>query len=232
MSSQIPLPLGNFDHYSFDIFVSGQNQQVVDYLNNMVSANTGDFVYLWGNSGTGKSHLLQAVCGEASSCGMKPGYIPLSEHNQLVPDILNGFETLDLVCIDDLHCIAGLPEWEKSLFNLFNDIVENNKSLVVTTTMSPSGNTIVLPDLKSRLGSGVTYHLKYLSEDERMYALKQRASLRGFDLSNDVLDYLSKRVARDMHTLFNWLDRMDEAIYITKKKLTVSMVRDLLDEKY
>ena len=97
--------------------------------------------------------------------------------------------------------------------------------------MSPSGNTIELPDLKSRLGSGVTYHLKYLSEDERLYALKQRASLRGFDLSNDVLDYLSKRVARDMHTLFNWLDRMDEAIFITKKKLTVSMVRDLLDEK-
>jgi chromosomal replication initiation ATPase DnaA len=46
-----------------------------------------------------------------------------------------------------------------------------------------------------------------------------------------VLDYLSKRVARDMHTLFNWLDRMDEAIFVTKKKLTVPMVRELLDEK-
>jgi DnaA family protein len=124
-----------------------------------------------------------------------------------------------------------MQEWEKSLFNMFNNIVENKKSLVITSTMSPSGNSIELPDLKSRLGSGVTYHLKYLSEDERLYALKQRASLRGFELSNDVLDYLSKRVARDMHTLFNWLDRMDEAIFVTKKKLTVPMVRELLDEK-
>jgi DnaA family protein len=163
MSSQIPLPFVNFDHYSFEIFVPGQNNLAIMYLNNLISHNSGEILYLWGNSGTGKSHLLQAACGQASKLGMKPGYIPLSEYNQLVPEVLKGLEALDLVCIDDLESITGMQEWEKSLFNMFNNIVENKKSLVITSTMSPSGNSIELPDLKSRLGSGVTYHLKYLS---------------------------------------------------------------------
>jgi DnaA-homolog protein len=230
MQSQIPLPFGNFDHFNFDIFIPGQNQQVVDFLNKTIVQFNGEFLYLWGNAGTGKSHLLQAACGLASKHGLRPGYIPLSEHNEIIPDILKGLETLDLICIDDLECIAGKPEWENSLFNLFNNIAENNKSLVVTSTLSPTGNNINLPDLKSRLISGVTYHLKNLDEENRLYALKKRAILRGFEITDDVLDYLSRRVARDMHTLFDWLDRMDEAMLVTKKKLTVAMVRDLLDE--
>jgi len=231
MSSQIPLPLGKFDRFSFEMFIAGQNKHVVDNIHKIITSGSSEFLYLWGDVGVGKSHILQAACAQASQNKMKPGYIPLSNHNQFLPEVLNGLEFLDLVCIDDLDSIVGIPEWEKGLFNLFNTLVENSKILIVTSTMSPSGNSISLPDLKSRLASGIAYHLKYLNEDERLYALKQRASLRGFELPNEVLNYLSKRVARDMHTLFNWLDRIDNASLVSKKKLTIALVRQLLDKK-
>ena len=231
MSSQIPLPFGNFDRFNFDIFIPGDNKQIVDNLKSVISSGSCNFLYIWGNSGTGKSHLLQASCGYASSYKRKPVFLPLSEYQQLEPDVFSGLESLDLVCIDDLDCISGNPEWERGLFNLFNNLIENNKSLVVTSARSPSGNAIQLPDLKSRLASGVTYHLKYLGEDERMFALKQRANIRGFELSNEVLDYLARHVGRDMHTLFDWLERMDEATLVSKKKITVSLIKDMLGEK-
>ena len=230
MSSQILLPFGNFEHFSFESFLAGNNQQVVDSLKNTASGKHTAFLYVWGNKGTGKSHLLQASCGHASQHNLKPVYIPLSEHTKLSPDILSGLETLDLVCIDDVDSIAGDVEWERAFFNLYNSILETKKSLFATSIKSPFGNAIALPDLKSRLASGVTYHLKYLAEDERLSAVKQRAEKRGLELSDEVLDYLSRHVARDMHTLFNWLDRMDEATLVSKKKLTVSLLRQLLDK--
>jgi DnaA-homolog protein len=231
VSSQIPLPFGNSEHFSFEIFVPGQNQQVVDTLKSVIFNDTAELLYLWGYPGTGKSHLLQATCGHASRNKMKPVYIPLSEYAQLVPDILSGLESLDLVCIDDLDFIAGEPEWERAMFNLYNALLENNKSLVITSEKSPTGNTIILADLKSRLASGITYHLRYLAENERLSALRKRAELRGFDLSDEVLDYLSSHVARDMHTLFDWLERLDKASLVSKKKLSVSLVRELLNKK-
>jgi len=230
MSSQIPLPFGNFNRFTFDLYLIGPNQQVVDKLKQVITDRTGEYLYLWGGAGTGKSHLLQAACGFTSILKMKPGYVPLANSERIVPEMLEGLETLDCICIDDLDSVAGIPEWETGMFNLFNSLAENKKSLIVSSAKSPFGNDIKLPDLKSRLASGVTYHLKSLEQDDKLVALKQRAHYRGFEVSDDVLEYLSRRVSRDMHSLFDWLDRMDEATLASKKKLSVSFVKGLLGD--
>ena len=230
MSLQIPLPFGNFNRFTFDLFMMGPNQQVVDKLKQVITEQTGEYIYLWGNAGTGKSHLLQAMCSLTSILKLKPAYVPLANSDRIVPEMLEGLETMDCVCIDDLDSIAGIVEWETGLFNIFNRLIENKKTLIVTSAKSPSGNDINLPDLKSRLASGVTYHLKSLQQADKLVALKQRAHYRGFELSDDVLEYLSRRVSRDMHSLFDWLDRMDEATLATKKKLNIRFVRKLLGD--
>jgi DnaA family protein len=230
MYSQIPLPIGIFDHFSFETFVPGQNREALENLKKSIADGPGNYFYLWGRAGTGKTHILQAACGYASRYQIKPGYIPLSDYGQLAPEILNGLENLDLICIDDIDSVSGMPDWERGLFNLFNTLAESRKQLIVTSASSPSGIEISLPDLKSRLASGLTYHLKKLADEERLLALKERAGQRGFELTDEVLDYLSRRVARDMHTLFDWLDRLDEASMVSKRKLTVALVKELLNK--
>jgi DnaA family protein len=229
MASQIPLPFGKFDRYNFDLYWPGANQLAVDYLKQFGSSATGGFVYLWGEHGTGKSHLLQAACTLAATTNSKVIYIPLQEKAQFTPAILHDMTPLDLVCIDDLDQIAGDPDWEQALFNLYNQLIADQKSLLVSARSSPAGLSIELPDLKSRLSAGVSWHLVGLNEPDRLQALQQRARLRGFELPAEVLDYLSRRVARDMHSLFAWLDRLDHASLVSKKKLTVPLVRDLLN---
>ncbi|MEX2352606.1 MAG: DnaA regulatory inactivator Hda [Gammaproteobacteria bacterium] len=229
MSSQIPLPFGKFDRFNFDLYRPGPNRQVVDYLLNVLGSGEGAYIYLWGEEGTGKSHLLQAACTLSASAGNKVIYIPLRQKSEIAPPLLQGVESLDLVCVDDVDQIAGEPEWEVALFNLYNHLIADARQLIVSARSSPAGLAIRLPDLKSRLGAGTTWHLAGLDERDRLQALQQRARTRGFELPDEVIDYLSRRVARDMHSLFTWLDRMDEATLASKKKLSVPFVRDLLN---
>ncbi len=230
MSSQIPFKFGKTYHINFDLYIPGPNKQAVEYIRKFIHKPENEYLYLWGSPGTGKSHLLQAICSEGAIHGFRTSYVPLSEAGQLQPEVLQGLETFDCVCIDDVNLITGNMKWEEELFNLFNRIRENEMSLVITSLVSPSGIPIVLQDLKSRLSSGITYHLNYLNEVDRLSALKLRAHTLGFDLSDEVLDFISRRVSRDMHSLFSWLDRLDEATLVSKKKLTVPFVRELLEE--
>jgi DnaA-homolog protein len=230
MSSQILLPFGKFDRFNFELYWAGPNQQAVTWLQQSITTKPGVNVYLWGEHGTGKSHLLQAACTLAATRDMQVIYIPLADRSQISPEMLNGIESLDMVCIDDVDAIAGESAWELAIFNLYNQLAAEHKPLLVSARTSPAGLPLQLADLKSRLTASVTWHIVTLEEKDRLLALQQRARVRGFELPDEVMDYLAKRVARDMHSLFSWLDRLDQATLISKKKLTVPFVRELLDQ--
>ncbi len=228
--SQIPLPFGKFDRFNFELYQAGPNQQLLNWLKQTVTAGPATCIYLWGDHGTGKSHMLQAACTLAAAGQQKVIYIPLQERSQMAPEMLSGMETLDMVCIDDIDAAAGDDDWEIALFNLYNRMVDAHRTLIVSARTSPGGLSLQLPDLKSRLAAGVTWHITALDEKDRLVALQQRAHARGFELSDEVIEYLSRRIARDMHTLSSWLDRLDQATLVSKKKLTVPFVRELLDK--
>ena len=228
MAKQIPLPFAKFDRFNFDLFLPGPNNQIVNHLIQIAEARTANNLYLWGGQGTGKSHLLQALCALASS--QNKTVIYMQEKSLISPELLTGMETMDIVCLDDVDQVALNREWEVAIFNLYNGMQENGHTLVVSARNSPKGLTIKLQDLKSRLASGVTYHVTSLDEKDRLHVLQQRAKNRGIELSDDVIAYLSKRISRDMSSLFDWLDKMDNASLSEKKKLTIPFVRKLLNE--
>ncbi len=203
---------------------------MVDWLQQSITGGPATCIYLWGDHGTGKSHLLQAACTLAATQQKKVIYIPLTERSQMSADMLSGMETLDIVCIDDIDAVSGDADWEVALFNLYNQLLAARRTLIVSARTSPAGLTLQLPDLKSRLAAGVAWHIAPLEEKDRLLALQQRARIRGFELSDEVMEYLARRVARDMHSLFSWLDRLDQATLVSKKKLTVPFVRELLEQ--
>lgn len=227
---QLPLPFNKFDRFDFSQYRPGVNNQIVEHLVQLVSGQEHQLLFIWGEKSTGKSHLLQAACTQASSLNRNVAYIPLIQHSTLSPTLLEGLDQLDVICIDDLQEIAGDTEWELAVFNLFNLMYDSNKPMVFAANVSPKGISVKLADLKSRLAWGVTYHLKPLNEDERFQVLRQRAELRGLILSDEITTYLSRRVPRDMQTLFAFLDKLDEASLVAKKKLTIPFIRELLEQ--
>ena len=225
---QLPLPFTRFDAFDFDSFLPGGNDAILHGLKRIAMGESRGNLYLWGPAGTGKSHLLQATTALASGNRLKAAYIPLAQIGEFSPGMLQGLEILDLVCIDDLHCAAGSESWEQGLFHLFNRLRERQRPLVMSAHQSPQAIVVELADLKSRLGWDLVFHLQPLDEASLIEALQQRARTRMFDFPDEVLDYLVKRVSRDTRSLFQLLDRLDEASLASKKKITIPFVKETL----
>ena len=222
--SQLPLGIGLREGITFDNFCFHGNREAQHAL-----LDGGQpFVYLWGPSGSGKSHLLQALGHRAARRGETSAYLPLAEGMEMSPGYLQGLENLSLVCIDDIDRIARQPQWEEALFHLYNRIKATNTRLVLTASDTPANLPLALSDLRSRLSWGLVLRLTPLDDDSKLTVLQQRARTRGMELPAEVARYLLARVSRDMKTLLDWLDRLDEQSMIAHRRLTIPFVRNLL----
>ena len=228
MTKQFPLNISLEDGVKLESFITGGNRQAVAELSRSVKGDGERFLFLWGSEGTGKSHLLQGACREAVELGRTAAYVPLALHSRLQPELFANLEQLDLVCLDDVQQIAGLPEWEEALFHLFNRLHERNACLLVTADCSPSALSIQLADLGSRLCWGTVYRLIALSDEEKQQALLEGAARRGMRLAPETANYVLSHYSRDMGSLLAFLDRLDRATLAEQRKPTLPFVRELL----
>lgn len=225
---QLALQMWLRDSNTFDNFVTGENAQLVSVLKD--NARDERFVLLWGSSGVGKTHLLQSLCHWAAANGAASAYLPLKERNQLLPEMLEGLETLSLIAIDDVDAIAGDVSWERALFNLYNAIRETpNCRLILSASVPFTNLDIQLPDLKSRLGWGLVFQVQSLSDEQKIAALMQRAEGRGFDLPADVGRYLLRHCRRDMAGLFALLAQLDRESLAVQRRLTIPFVKQVIE---
>jgi len=232
---QYPLLALKFpDDESFASFYPGENSTLLTQLKNTVVGIGEPVLYMWGESGSGRSHLLHALCSEVDDKGANVAYIPLRHYQSMTLDIFENMENMSLVCIDDIEAIAGNEKWEKALFDFYNRWLDNkeniphNASLVICANGLPKKINIKLPDLVSRLEWGVCYHLSPLNDEQKLGALQLRAQLKGMKLPVDVGRFLLNRLSREMDLLLNTLDQLDNASLEAKRKLTIPFVKEVL----
>lgn len=232
---QLPLNIRLQDEATFDNFWVGgnvANVQVISALQMLSSAAPGErFVYLWGRSGAGLSHLLQAACHHAEAAGLRSLYLPLGELAVLDPQaVLEDLEQLDLLCLDDLQEVVGERHWDMTLFHLYNRMREAGTCLLVSARCAPRELRSSLADLQSRLAWGTVYRLEALDDGDKQRALQWRARQRGMDMSDDVAQYILLRSSREPRDLFASLDQLDRLSLVEKRRLTIPFVREALGE--
>ena len=230
---QLPLSLMLRDDATFANYYPGNNQAAVAAVRNLILPNADDptadsMLYLFGGSGVGRTHLLQAACHQATEHGWCSAYIPLAEAAAFSPDMLDDLEQLDLVCIDDLHCVAGERSWEEALFHLYNRLRDSKSRLLVVADDRPQQLNLLLPDLVSRLSWGLVYQLHRLTDDDKIAALAARAAARGLEISATVGQYLLRHGPRDMSALFAILETLDRASLAAQRRLTIPFVKQAL----
>ena len=226
MIRQLPLGIQLRSAASFGNFLATPaNRQALAAVRRCAAKEGESFVYLWGKPGTGKSHLLQAACQDAGPGGV---YIPLQPQAGLSPAIFDDLQTAELVCLDDLQAIAGLPAWEQALFHLFNRLRDSGTHLLTGARCAPGALAIDLPDLGSRLGWGLCYRLHRLEDGEREQVLMARAVERGIRLPEASARYILQRAPRDMGSLLALLDELDRASLAAQRPLTIPFVRSVL----
>ncbi|MCG7897825.1 MAG: DnaA regulatory inactivator Hda [Candidatus Thiodiazotropha lotti] len=224
MSNQLPLGLSIRPRIDFTHFVIGRNGEAVSRLR----GEQDPYIYLWGESGSGKSHLLQAACQQSQSKGEQPAYLPFKSEHGLQPEMLEGLDGFSLVCLDDLQVLAGEQAWEMAIFNLYNQLQERGAKLIIAGDRPPGQLSLHLADLASRLTWGPCYHLFPLNDEERLELLLSNAELRGLSMSVETAQFLLQRTPRDIHFLTILLDRLDQASLAAQRKLTIPFVREAL----
>lgn len=225
-ATQLPLRLNPQQVYRFDNFLFNQIElkQVITTLS---KSDQNDFLYLWGNQSSGKSHLLLALAEQSI---LRSLYLPLEELVKTAsPDVLESLEQLDLLCIDDLDAIATLPEWQEALFHCFNRLQYSGCKLVISAQSNPATAAITLPDLRSRMATALVYQLTPLSDLEKQHALILQAQSRGLELSDDVANYMLRHYSRDMTLLMELLLELDKASMAAQRRLTIPFVRPFLN---
>jgi len=233
MSAQLALNLRLKDSACFANFYAGRNAEALDCLRRALdSMATGQLservIFLWGAGGSGRTHLLQALCHRAQAeHGQTFAYLPFNELATLSPALLDGLESSPLVCFDDLQAVAGVRIWEEALFALVERLRAQQGLLVVAASAAPAHIGLTLPDLVTRLTWGPIYPLHALSDEEKLAALQLRAQRLGLELPTDVASYVLARHPRDMHSLFAWLDRADRRSLVAQRRLTIPFVREL-----
>lgn len=228
MTEQLTLGFELREDTTFANFYSVNNNELLVVLQELARGRGEQFVYLWGNNSVGRTHLLQACCHVADKLKLSPFYLPLKNIDQLKPDVLEGLESLPLVCIDDIDCIVGRPAWEEAFFHFYNRIREEGKRLVIAGSKPANELGLALHDLVSRLNWGISFQMQELTDDEKLQALFLRAKARGLHVPENVAQYLLRHWPRDMASLFGALEKLDHASMVEKRKLTIPFVKEVL----
>jgi DnaA-homolog protein len=218
---QIPLAIGPDAPPTFDSFVPGANAAALAHLRTL-DASLPAPVYLWGPAGSGKTHLLRALVHERQRRGEQAGWFGAAHPLPWAFD-----PSWALVVLDDCHAFDAARQ--QAAFALFVDATSHAVPLAAAGAVPPV-DLPVRDDLRTRLGWGHVFALQPLDDDQARAALRREADRRGIFLSDDVMDHLLTRFARDLTNLMALLDRLDGYALSQQRAITVPLIRRMLSE--
>ncbi|KAA2285204.1 DnaA regulatory inactivator Hda [Arenimonas fontis] len=224
--SQLPLDLRAASDQRLDAFHDAP--AVVAAVQAAARGERPDWLYLQGPAGAGKTHLLLAACADAAHTGRRALYLPLPAMAGQLAGALAGQESAALACLDGLEAVAGRREDEEALFHFHNRLRAAGGIALYAARSAPAALGLGLPDLATRLGQCTRLPLALLDEAGRRAVLRARAARRGLELDEAALDYLLRRVDRDLASLTALLDRLDRASLAAQRRLTIPFLREQL----
>jgi DnaA family protein len=224
---QMALDIGLQTVPSLDSFFAGPNAAALQHLKLWTAGQMPSPVptYLWGESGSGKSHLLKGVYAALKAQGLSVGWLDASTAAHL------SFDTSWVaVLMDDVHLFN--LEQQAMGFNWFVNALtpkSGQPRWVLAAGAMPPADLKLRDDLRSRLGWGHVYALQVLSDTERRAVLRQEADSRGLFLSDEVMSYVLTRFSRDLSSLMTLLDHLDQFALQTQRAITIPLIKSMLE---
>lgn len=198
---------------TLDNFVTGGNAETVAALTGWLAGARADTSFcLWGEAGSGCTHLLLASGFTYVDAGHDPSLTTAADAEQLAVDH-----------VDELNDAGQI-----ALFNHFNRL-KMAGGMLLTAVPQPPAHLALREDLRTRLGSGLIYRLQPLSDAEKAAALAAQARERALKLSPEAINYLLRHAPRDMRTLSMLVVALDQYTLEQKRPVTLPLLRELLN---
>jgi DnaA family protein len=220
---QLALDLATPPAPTLDNFAPGPNAQVLALLRDWSEEPPASgCMYLWGQEGAGKSHLLRALVGRFEALGRPARYLPVGMG--LARELADGMR---LLAIDDAERLS--EDAQAGLFTLLNERAERGLRLLLAGASVPPAAGL-RADVATRLSQGLVLQVRALSDEDKRDALQQHAAARGFELPAEAAEYLLRHGQRDLASLMRVLDAADRYSLQTQRPVTVPLLREVLQQ--
>ncbi len=225
---QIALDIGVSVGPSLGNFHPGHNAAALAHLELWMAGRTRSPVptFLWGDNGSGKTHLLRAVADHIRNQGARVGWM---DKTTVQPPEFN--PEWEVLLLDDVQFFSAVQQ--HMAFNWFVNAATPGAARqpwVLAAGTLPPQDLPLREDLRTRLGWGHVFHLQLLDDDQRREVLLKHAQALGMHLGKDLLDYLLSRFSRDLGHLIHLLEQLDNYALQTQRPLTIPLLRAMLDE--
>lgn len=221
---QLLLDITEIGPPSLDNFIPEGNEELLYTLRNLVEGNQLDrFCYLWGSTGSGKSHLLRAVADALSEQQLSTLYI---DCNQTDEDELTLRPGIDCLLIDNVGQLDNAAQI--ALFNLYNHLRDGGHGLFLASGARPPTQLGLRQDLTTRLGWGLVYQVHELTDIKKIEVMQDYAIRCGFELPLEICHYLLKYERRDLSSLIRFIHALDQLSLTRQRPVTLSLLRELL----
>jgi DnaA family protein len=226
---QIALDIGLASAPSFDNFFAGPNEAALKHLQLWAGNSLRSPVptYLWGEAGSGKSHLLKAFAEVLCEQGATVGWLDASV---LEPPEFD--ERWVAVLMDDCHLYTAVQQ--QAAFNWFVNAMsaaDGQPRCVLAAGALPPADLALREDLRTRLGWGHVFALHALTDAERRSVLRHEADARGVFLGDEAMDFILSRFSRDLGNLMQLLDQLDGYSLQTQRAITIPLIKSMLDNQ-
>ena len=204
----------------FDKFLGTENAELVYVLQH----KHDPFIYVWGEEGAGKSHLLRAWVAQALDAGKKAVYIDAAA----TPLTEAAFEA-EYLAIDQIEKLSN--EEQALLFAVFNRFRNSGKGFLLLSSEHTPQQLVIREDLRTRMAYCLVYEVKPLTDQEKIDAKNPSVAARQVTIDPEIFEYLLNHWRRDMDSLMQMLDTLDNYAVTMGKRITLPLLRQLLKQQ-
>ena len=228
--------------YSFDSFVSGSSNEMAYAACQAVTKNLGKIynpLFIYGNVGLGKTHLIQAVGNKVAENKEKKVLYLQAERfaaqiveaimNRTIEDLKNQYAKLDLLILDDVQFIAGKVKAQEIVFATFNELYGRNKQIILSSDRPPAAIPTLEERLRSRFEGGMIADVGLPDLETRLAILKQKLQGKDIALSDEILSYIASHMQKNIRELEGALNRVVAYSQIYNKAPDMKEVKNILN---
>ena len=202
-------------------------------------------LFIYGKSGLGKTHILNAICCEIKKNfpDMKIVYLRSEDFlneflnaldRKATDDFHMKFRSIDVLLIDDIQFIAGKSQTEEEFFHTFNSLIENGKQIVLTSDRPPKEIQSLTERLVTRFESGILADIQSPEYETRCLIIKNKAMLLNLNISNEVVEYIANKIKTNIRQLEGTVKKLSAFNELTNREPTIALaqkvIKDVIDD--
>ncbi|MFC2078350.1 chromosomal replication initiator protein DnaA [Candidatus Bipolaricaulota bacterium] len=231
--------------YTFDSFVRGRNCDLAYYASEAVAEKPGvayNPLFLYGNVGLGKTHLLQAIGNQVLQASPKSSVLYTTSErfaielinsirNSTTASFRNKYRQIDLLLIDDIHFLEGKEATQEELFHTFNELYGREKQIVLSSDRAPDDLSGLQDRLVSRFRWGLVADIQLPDLETRIAILREKAASRGLDIDVSILELIASRISSSVRALEGALNKVLAFAELRGERLTPKTLESMLPKE-